>query len=121
MKEIKSTLAKTEKTVLCLTIGGLILAVACRKYFFAWGLAIGAMLGIINFRLLVKNAISFTSKNKKGPYGYFLFSYLGRLLLMGIIFSICIIKEFELFFGAAAGFLFVQASIFLNNFLLYRK
>jgi len=121
MQEIKNTLVKTEKTVLCLTIGGLILAVACKKYFFAWGLVVGATLGIVNFRLLAKNAIFFTSKNKKRPYGYFLFSYVFRLLMMGIIFSICIIKEFELFFGAAAGFLFVQASIFLNNFLLYRK
>ncbi len=121
MQEIKNTLAKTEKTVLCLTISGLILAVVCRKYFFAWGLAIGTILGIINFRLLAKNAISFMSKNKKRPYGYFLFSYLGRLLMMGVVFSVCIIKEFELFLGAAAGFLFVQASIFLNNFLLHRK
>lgn len=81
----------------------------------------GGMLGIVNFRLLAKNAIFFTSKNKKRPYAYFLFGYLGRLLMIGIIFSFCIIKEFELFFGAAAGFLFVQAAIFLNNFLLHKK
>jgi hypothetical protein len=120
-QEVKSTLIRIEKTTLFLTIVFLFLSILLGRYFFAYGITIGAILGIINFRLLAKSIISFASREKKNPFTYFLFAYSTRFLFLAIVFSVCLMKDIKLFLGAATGFLFIQISIFLNNFWLYRE
>ncbi|MFH1856938.1 MAG: hypothetical protein ABH836_06950 [Candidatus Omnitrophota bacterium] len=123
MKEVKSILIKTEITVFILTLGSLFAAVFFKKYLFAYGLAIGAFFGLINFRLLIKSAGAFTKPRlgKSPSYARFFITYLLRFIMIMLIFSLCILKDIQVFAAAVCGFLFVQISIFINNFLPEKK
>lgn len=119
MREIKSILAETQVTALLLMAAGLVLTVILGKRFFAYGLVVGTFLGLFNFRLLARNAVVFTGLRKENARRYILFTYLFRFALMGIVLSLCILKDIAMFAGAACGLLLLQAAIFINNLLIF--
>lgn len=121
MREVRNTLLETEKTTIYLVIVSLSISMFFGWYFFAYGVLLGAVLSIINFRLLARRAVFFTKTRKKNVYVYFFAAYLSRLAVIGAVFFICLLKEVRLFIGAAAGFLFIYISIFLNNFIFHKE
>lgn len=121
MREIKAALAETQKTAILLMTLGLVLTAFFGKIFFAYGLVVGTFLGIINFRLLARSAVVFTALQKRNHRRHILFSYLFRFALMGIVLSLCILKDIAMFAGAACGLLLLQVAIFINTFLLSKK
>lgn len=114
IKVVKDSLTRIQKTTIFLMLSGFVLTVLFGEYFFAGGLVIGTFLGLLNFKLLARNAVVFTSLRNGEGRRYLLFTYLVRFGLIGSVLSLCILKDIAMFAGAACGLLFLQAAIFIN-------
>lgn len=118
-----------ERRIIAETLSlGLILALILfifTKRMIAFGIGLGTLVSILNFKLLAKDIASRVSSGRAGFYSFFL-KFPLRYGIMAVVLWLAIKKDFNFFIGTAVGLFGVRIAIYIDQFLVkkdagYRK
>lgn len=94
------------------------LSLALKQARFAFGLLVGTLVSILNFKLLANRLVgSFKLIGSRVFFNLFS-SLLFRFGIMGLVLWAAINKGLDLFFGASVGLFMVKFAIYIDTFLV---
>lgn len=116
MEELKTLRRKIEAKVFILACPVFFIGLAFLGIKFSFGFLAGALMSILNFRLLAKTVIRLSTLKKTSGV-FFIGSYSLRYILMGLVLWIAINKSLLCFLGASIGLFMVKAAIYWMEFI----